>query len=92
MRTGCKRFTQLCSITILAFLVFTYSGTAQILKRFEFEEPKMGSPFQIILYSKDSISAKAYELVDSLNLIFSDYVAESELNQLSHKADKNKSV
>ena len=97
MRTRSKRFNQLSSITILAFLVFTYSGNAQSLKRYQFEEPKMGSPFQIILYSKDSVSAqqiatKAYRLIDSLNLIFSDYEPESELNQLSKTAGKDSFV
>ena len=93
MRIRGKRFTQLSLITILAFLAFTNSGNAQKLKRYQFEEPKMGSPFQIILYSKDSVSAqqiatKAYLLIDSLNSIFSDYEPESELNRLSEIAGK----
>jgi thiamine biosynthesis lipoprotein len=56
--------------------------------RFEFTQPKMGSLFNIILYSKDSAQANqlafsSFLLVDSLNHIFSDYDPESELNQLS---------
>lgn len=94
MGTKGKRPIQFSFITILAFLVFTYSGSAQTWKRYQFEEPKMGSPFQIILFSKDSISAqqiaaKAYRLIDSLNFIFSDYEVESELSQISMAAGKN---
>ena len=97
MRTRGKRLIPLSFITILALLAFTHSGNSQTLKRYQFEEPKMGSPFQIILYSKDRISAqqiaaKAYKLIDSLNLIFSDYEVESELNKLSQTAGKNSCV
>lgn len=47
----------------------------------------MGSPFGIILYAPDSSSAgqmanDCYRLVDSLVLIFSDYIDSSELNRL----------
>lgn len=94
MKTRGKRLSQLLFMTIMLFLGPTYSGSAQPLKRYQFEEPKMGSPFQIILYSKDSISAqriaaKAYTLIDSLNQVFSDYEPESELNQLSRTAGEN---
>jgi FAD:protein FMN transferase len=70
----------------LAFYFFCLSGHAQ-LKRFSFTEPKMGSPFSIILYAKDSstavgVSAKCFILVDSLVDIFSDYMDSSELNRL----------
>jgi thiamine biosynthesis lipoprotein len=58
------------------------------LKRFEFTQPKMGSLFNIILYMEDSTQANAlafesFRLVDSLNLVFSDYDPQSELNKLS---------
>src|SRR5215203_2336628 len=52
-----------------------------------FTQPKMGSPFHLIFYCNDSLSAgkvanDAFLLVDSLNQIFSDYISNSELNLL----------
>jgi thiamine biosynthesis lipoprotein len=54
-------------------------------------EPKMGSPFTIILYADDSVNAgnlakQCFSLVDSFNLIFSDYIDTSELRKLSASA------
>jgi thiamine biosynthesis lipoprotein len=54
-------------------------------------EPKMGSPFTIILYADDSVKAgnlakQCFSLVDSFNLIFSDYIDSSELRKLSASA------
>ena len=74
-------------ITLICLLLF-FTGSAQTMERYRYEEPKMGSPFQIILYSPDSagvykIANKAFKLVDSLNMIFSDYEKESELTKLS---------
>ena len=67
-------------------------------KRFVFTEPKMGSPFQIIFYSTDSVKAntianQAFALVDSLVFIFSDYIDSSELNRLCATAGQtNESI
>jgi thiamine biosynthesis lipoprotein len=57
-------------------------------------EPKMGSPFTIILYSDDSVKAgniarQCFSLVDSFNLIFSDYIDSSELSKLNTSAGLN---
>ena len=51
----------------------------------------MGSPLNITLFSEDSAKAsflakKSFQIADSLNLIFSDYLENSELNQLSKTA------
>ena len=51
----------------------------------------MGSPLNITIFSEDSAKAsflakKSFQIADSLNLIFSDYLENSELNQLSSKA------
>ncbi len=56
-------------------------------QRFVFTEPKMGSPFTIIVYNKDSLYVKAaavdcFRFVDSMNAIFSDYDSTSELSNL----------
>ena len=72
-------------------------GYAQ-LKRFTFSETKMGSPFNIIFYSNDSLQAntiamQCFQLVDSLVIIYSDYLDSSELNKLCATAGKtNKPV
>ncbi len=77
---------------ILSFLFFLSVSNAQ--KKYVFEEPKMGSPFTIIIYTNDSlkatsIAAKAFALADSLNFILSDYIDSSEINRLSASSGKN---
>lgn len=47
----------------------------------------MGSPFNIVIYSPDSVKAEnaavaTFKMIDTLNLIYSDYLPESELNRL----------
>lgn len=54
----------------------------------------MGSPFHIILISEDSaksaaIAKASFELVDSLNRVFSDYDSTSELSKLNAQAGIN---
>lgn len=71
------------------FFLTPLSANAQ-LKRFQFAENKMGSPFNIIFYSADSAEAakfarECFGLVDSLNNIFSDYSATSEVGILAGK-------
>ena len=68
-------------------LLFPFTISAQ-LKRFEFSENKMGSPFNLIFYYTDSAEAKriadeCFSIVDSLNTIFSDYSSESEVGKLA---------
>ncbi|TKK71550.1 FAD:protein FMN transferase [Ilyomonas limi] len=67
------------------------------LQRFHFSQPKMGSPFNIIFYANDSAHAntlaeQCFQLVDSCNAIFSDYLPSSELNQLSATAGNSTPV
>ncbi len=62
-------------------------------QRFAFSASKMGSPFNIILYTTDSATARnmadnCFALVDSLVFIFSDYIDSSELNRLCALAGK----
>jgi len=79
------------------FLPITLVGHTQP-KRFTFSQPKMGAPFNIIFYFTDSLQAntiatQCYQLVDSLVMIYSDYIDSSELNRLCAKAGKpNNSV
>jgi len=74
------------------FLLNTLEGHAQP-KRFTFSQIKMGSPFNIILYSGDSLQAtitamQCFQLVDSLVIIYSDYLDSSDLNKLCATAGK----
>lgn len=69
------------------------SGSAGVtdpsrLQRFAFTEPHMGTLFQIVLFAPDAESARtaavaAYARVATLNRIFSDYDAASELSRLT---------
>ncbi len=73
--------------------MFCFVATAQY-KKYSFQEPKMGSPFNIVIYSIDSLAANdaalaTFNLVDTLNGIYSDYVETSELNRLCKTAGKN---
>jgi FAD:protein FMN transferase len=68
-----------------AFLFFPAICICQ--QRYKFTQPKMGSYLTIIFYDSDSVHAKlisdkCFSIVDSLNKIYSDYLPDSELNQL----------
>jgi thiamine biosynthesis lipoprotein len=58
-----------------------------VLKRFSFQQAAMGTVFKIDLFAKDeataaSASAAAFERVEALNRICSDYLPDSELIRL----------
>jgi thiamine biosynthesis lipoprotein len=60
-------------------------------KKFHFSDNKMGSPLNLVFVDQDSIHAqqiakKAFELVDSLVSIYSDYDSNSELSRLNANA------
>lgn len=66
-------------------------------RKWVFRQPKMGSMFAVQTWSADSAAAaiaaaNAFRLVDSLNLIFSDYLPESELSRLSASAGSGRFV
>jgi thiamine biosynthesis lipoprotein len=74
-------------LRLLLILFLPVSLSAQ-LKRFQFSENKMGSPFNIIFYHIDSLQAvqvahECFLIVDSLNNIFSDYSVTSEVGKLA---------
>ncbi len=78
---------------IIFFVSLVFVGDAQ-MTRFSFTESKMGAPFTIIFYSNDSaqaasIAKRCFDLVDSFNFIFSDYIDSSELSKLSKTAGLN---
>ncbi|HKG67973.1 MAG TPA: FAD:protein FMN transferase [Segetibacter sp.] len=72
--------------TTFLFIVICFAASAQY-KKYGFQQPKMGSPFNIIIYSLDSAKAEnaalaAFRMIDTLNEIYSDYLPNSELNRL----------
>ncbi|HEX5152773.1 MAG TPA: FAD:protein FMN transferase [Parafilimonas sp.] len=76
---------------LLSTLFFSVQLIAQ--NKYVFEEPKMGSPFTITIYTNDSVkaatvAAQAFQLADSLNNILSDYIDSSEINRLSASSGK----
>jgi FAD:protein FMN transferase len=77
----------LSSKILVVLLLFGFGISAQNLQKYTFTKPKMGSPFSIVLWTNDSLKAqnvaeRAFSIVDSLNLIFSDYLPTSELSKL----------
>lgn len=66
---------------------------AQPLQRYEFSQPHMGTEFSLIFYTTgDSIAnqaaEKAFSRIADLNQSMSDYIPDSELNQLASSAGK----
>ena len=76
------------------FVVFAFgSARADEPRRFEYEEPHMGTKFRIVLYSPsketaDKAAKAAFARVGVLNRIMSDYQPDSELMQLCKKFEK----
>jgi thiamine biosynthesis lipoprotein len=59
-------------------------------RRFEFQQPRMGAAFRIVLYATDQAAADraakaAFDRVDALNVILSDYDPNSEISRLSQR-------
>lgn len=81
--------------TLLLVFIQSIPISGQLLVRHVFEQQKMGTQFRVTIYAPDEfpvekISDVIWARVDSLNLIFSDYEANSELSQLSATAGGNK--
>ncbi len=67
------------------------------LSRYEFNEPQMGIPFRIVLYSRTKVEGEAaakaaFARVAQLNDILSDYDPDSELSQLSRTSGSGQRV
>lgn len=76
---------------LLFFFCYSSLSAQPLPKRWVFLQPKMGATFSIQVYAADSVRAaraaqEAFAVVDSLNLIFSDYLDTSELSRLSRRA------
>ncbi len=67
------------------------------LQRFEFTKPEMGVPFRMVLYAPDHRTAEtaskaAFQRIEELNQIMSDYEPDSELSLLSRTSGSGKAV
>ncbi|WP_170110366.1 FAD:protein FMN transferase [Flavilitoribacter nigricans] len=86
----------LLSVLLLNFLCAP-TAQAQELRRFEFSEPKMGTTFRMVFYAEreeeaTQAAAAAFERIDELNRIFSDYQEDSEVSRLSQSAGSGEKV
>ena len=66
-------------------------------QRFVFEKAEMGVPFRITIYAESESEARtasdaAFDRIESLNSILSDYDPDSELSRLSQTSGKQRSV
>ena len=82
--------TALISAGILLFTNFQI-GYAQDLERFSFDSRHMGTQVSIILYAENETEAyraseAAFNRIEELNQVMSDYIDSSELNRLSEKS------
>lgn len=85
--------SSLYAILILQFILQlpVNSVYAQNLIKYEFSEVHMGTLFRIVLYTESSEKAEAasrhaFDRVKELNKVFSDYLEDSELSQISENA------
>ena len=78
-------------------LVTSFLSAFSQYKKYNFQQPKMGSPFNLVIYSLDSVAASqaalhTFRMIDTLNEIYSDYLPASELNRLCATAGSNEWV
>ncbi len=76
----------------LAFIVISFPPAARAagLERYEYSLPRMGTLFRIELYAPSQNAAllaatRAFDRIEQLEAIFSDYRSDSELNRLSRQ-------
>ncbi|MEM1325725.1 MAG: FAD:protein FMN transferase [Bacteroidota bacterium] len=83
---------------LLGFSLLLYSISIHAQRsRFHYQQPKIGTQVQLIFYAPDSLIAnqlatQAFARIDSLNLVFSDYLPNSEISQLSATAGQDTCV
>src|SRR5258706_1690259 len=76
---------------------FALAATGEAEQRFVFEKAEMGVPFRITLYADDEAAARAaadaaFERVEVLNSILSDYDSDSELSRLSRTSGQGRAI
>src|SRR5438309_158994 len=83
--------------TLLLSACWSIIPSPKKLTRFEFTRPEMGLPFRIVLYASDAPTAEAaaraaFDRIQRLNDILSDYDTDSELSRLSQTAGTGQAV
>jgi thiamine biosynthesis lipoprotein len=76
-------------------LLLTIISTYAQPRKFHFSQMKLGSAFNLILFTDDSIKAvglanRSFALIDSFNHLYSDYDSTSELSKINANAGKGK--
>ncbi|RMG23545.1 MAG: FAD:protein FMN transferase [Bacteroidetes bacterium] len=84
-------------LSVALLVLAGHALVGQALQRFEYRQPQMGTYFRLVLYAANEDIARraataAYERIEGLNQIMSDYLPESELNRLSATAGSGKWV
>jgi len=83
-------------LRLIFLLLFPFALSAQ-LKRFQLTENKMGSQFNLVFYHSDSTEAsqmakECFLIIDSLNAVFSDYDATSEVSRLTKQSNQPQKI
>ena len=94
---GAHQYSWRLSLIWLCLLVGCASPQQEEDTRFEFAQPQMGVSFRVVLYAPDkakaqSAAAAAFDRIQKLNDILSDYDPDSELSRLSQTAGQAKAV
>jgi thiamine biosynthesis lipoprotein len=80
---------------LLLSIIILFQGIVAMaqesLDRYQYSKPAMGTTFTLIFYAPsksqaEQVSAQAFGRIEELNHIFSDYLEQSEISQLSKKA------
>lgn len=94
-RNACLKVPGLLALFVFVLLPTPAAGGAsqKPLNRYEFSLPRMGTIFRIILYAQNQVTASkaataAFERVEQLEQIFSDYREGSELSRLCRTAGR----
>lgn len=95
----CKHLQYVLSILLLIGTIAATDSnvTAQNLDRYTFHSNHMGSQFTITLYSDDQKLAEkgakaAFDYIEEMNQIMSDYLPDSELNRLSRSSGSGEAM
>jgi thiamine biosynthesis lipoprotein len=81
----------------ILFVSFLFSAPSFAQHRYEFSAGKLGTLCKIVFYASDSLTAqkaskKAWNRIDELNEILSDYNENSEIRRLSDSSGIEKSI
>lgn len=96
LRTGLSRWTGLAAYLAGLAAVFTGAPAAGE-ERFVFERAEMGLPVRVTLYAQSQPEARlaadaAFQRIERLNAIFSDYDSDSELSRLSDSSGQGQPI